>query len=90
MWLEIRGDTMATHIFMLIIYTQIKKEMSTASMASSTTANEAHPEVGAMTNQTARPTAAAAAGSNCPTEHEPQMQWEHVEGALVEEEEGSK
>jgi hypothetical protein len=87
MWLEIWGrDTMATHIFMLIIYTQIKKEMSTASMAGSATANEAHPEVGAMTN----PTAAAAAGSNYPTEHEPQMQWEHLEGALVEEEEGSK
>jgi len=73
-----------------LVMRKIKNEMSTVSMAGSATANEAHLEVGAMTNETARPTAAAAAGSNCPTEHGLQMQWEHFEGALVEEEEGSK
>lgn len=69
-----------------LIMRKIKKEMSTASMAGSATANEAYPEGGAMTNQTA----ITANGINCPTEHGPQMQWEHFKGALVEEEEGSK
>jgi hypothetical protein len=65
---------------------QIKKEMSTASMADSASADEARHEGGAIHHQSTRPTATfavavaiAAAGSNRPTEHGLQMQWEQVE-----------